>query len=192
MVSGLLDSRREEKAIALLGFSNLTSKCCPAFASILSTGESYLRELDLGFNNITDAAVKMLVKGMTSQNCRLEKLWLHCCGLTPQGCQYRALKIGVTLRELDLSGNDLGDSGLKHLANGLECLECHLEGLKLINRGLGAKSVAYLTGARKSNPKYFNELLLIGNKLSDADTRQLVQVTKNKKYALVTRDVSED
>ncbi|KAK7930713.1 hypothetical protein WMY93_007108 [Mugilogobius chulae] len=39
---------------ASLRFSNLSDACCPALASVLSTKESFLSELDLGFNSITD------------------------------------------------------------------------------------------------------------------------------------------
>lgn len=113
-------------------FSNLTDKCCPALAAVLSTRESYLRELDLGYNSISDNGVKKLVEGLTDQNCRLKMLRLQGCGVTSQACQYlaTALRQSLKLRELDLSGNEIGDDGLKHLSNGLRAPECQLEALK--------------------------------------------------------------
>uniref|UniRef100_UPI0009B47DF7 protein NLRC3-like n=1 Tax=Monopterus albus TaxID=43700 RepID=UPI0009B47DF7 len=75
---------------AMLRFSNLTDKCCPALAAVLSTKESYLRKLDLGYNSISDNGVRTLVEGLTDKNCRLKALSLQGCGVTSQACRHLA------------------------------------------------------------------------------------------------------
>lgn len=115
-----------------LRFSNLTDKCCPALAAVLSTRESYLRELDLGFNSISDNGVSTLVEALSDQNCRLKTIRLQGCGLTSDACQYMATALTQSqkLQELDLSMNEIGDDGMRHLADGLRSPECQLETLK--------------------------------------------------------------
>lgn len=117
-----------------LRFSNLTDKCCPALAAVLSTRESYLRELDLGYNSISDSGVKKLVEGLNDKDCRLKTLRLHACELTSFACKHlaTALKESPKLRELDLSCNKIGDVGMRHLACGLESPECRLEALRYV------------------------------------------------------------
>jgi len=101
-------------------------------ASVLSTGESCLRELDLGYNSISDDGVRKLVKGLNDENCRLKVLRLQGCGVTSQACKYlaTALKRSQKLRELDVGCNEIGDEGLRHLSSGLRDPNCQLETLK--------------------------------------------------------------
>ena len=115
-----------------LRFSNLTDKCCPALAAVLSTKQSYVRELDLGFNSISDKGVSKLVEALCDQNCRLKTIRLQGCGLTLDACQYVAtgLTQSMKLQELDLSMNEIGDDGMRHLADGLGSPECQLKTLK--------------------------------------------------------------
>ncbi|KAK7930715.1 hypothetical protein WMY93_007110 [Mugilogobius chulae] len=118
---------------AMLQFSNLSDACCPALASVLSTKDCFMNELDLGFNSITDRGVESLVLGLSDQHCNLKSLCLQSCELTSSACEHlaTALKHCTKLKELDLSCNNIGDVGLKHLAGGLESPTCQLETLKL-------------------------------------------------------------
>ncbi|KAL0175354.1 hypothetical protein M9458_031322, partial [Cirrhinus mrigala] len=55
---------------------------------------------------------------------------LSDCGVTDEGCAALALVLKTYpshLRELDLTGNTLGDSGVMHLSSGLENPHCKLE-----------------------------------------------------------------
>ncbi|KAF3851863.1 hypothetical protein F7725_005218, partial [Dissostichus mawsoni] len=124
---GIRDSFEMPAAI-----SNLTDKCCPALASILSTKESYLRELDLGFNSIRDEGVRELVEGLSDENCRLKTIRLQGCGLTGHSCEDLALVLRRSwkLRELDLSMNEIGDDGtitVQHEEKGCSCLASALQ-----------------------------------------------------------------
>ncbi len=55
------------------------------------------------------------------------------CGITSDGCASLALVLRSNpsyLRGLNLSGNKLGDSGMKKLTKGLEDPHCNLEILR--------------------------------------------------------------
>uniref|UniRef100_A0A8C9YW52 Uncharacterized protein n=1 Tax=Sander lucioperca TaxID=283035 RepID=A0A8C9YW52_SANLU len=89
-------------------------------------------QLDLGYNSISDDGVRKLVEGLSDQNCRLKTIRLQGCGVTWLACEYLspALRQSLKLQELDLSMNEIGDDGLRHLANGLRSPKCQLETLK--------------------------------------------------------------
>ncbi|XP_051777898.1 NACHT, LRR and PYD domains-containing protein 3-like isoform X9 [Erpetoichthys calabaricus] len=52
----------------------LTSRCCSALSSALSSPHSRLTELNLRDNNMEDSGVDQLCEGLRSENCKLEKL----------------------------------------------------------------------------------------------------------------------
>ncbi|KAL1251832.1 hypothetical protein QQF64_019628, partial [Cirrhinus molitorella] len=51
------------------------------------------------------------------------------CGLTDKSCSALAPVLGsdTSLKELNMSNNNLRDSGVKLLCSGLENMKCHLE-----------------------------------------------------------------
>ncbi|XP_076583591.1 NACHT, LRR and PYD domains-containing protein 3-like [Chaetodon auriga] len=175
---------------AMLRFSNLTDKCCPALAAVLTTRESYLRELDLGYNSISDDGVRILVEGLSHQNCRLKTLRLQGCGVTEHACKHLATALGqsLKLRELDLSRNEIGNEGLRHLASGLRSLECQLETLKLSQCDIEQKGCRYLASALEKNSSHLKVLDLSINILGDKGANELFkkfdisQLTKLEMY----------
>lgn len=115
-----------------LRLSNLKDLCCPTLVAAMTYKESYLRVLDLGYNSITDAGVKNLVEGMTDKKCCLKVVRLQCCELTFRACAYLATALSKSrrLKGLDISSNNIGDEGLRLLAEGLASPECLLEELR--------------------------------------------------------------
>uniref|UniRef100_A0A4W6F1C7 Uncharacterized protein n=1 Tax=Lates calcarifer TaxID=8187 RepID=A0A4W6F1C7_LATCA len=138
---------REESTLqTLLSKCSVTHERCVCLASVLKSGSSHLRELDLSRNKLKDLGVRKLCFGLNSTNCRLETLGLvHChlslidgllrgCGLSEISCSslVSALKSNPShLRELDLSRNDLKDSDLKPLLDLVEDPDYRLQTVRL-------------------------------------------------------------
>ncbi|KAL1249564.1 hypothetical protein QQF64_020569 [Cirrhinus molitorella] len=102
---------------------------------------------------------------------------LSSCKLTKKSCSALASVLESSpnvLRELDLSFNDLGDSGVKALCSGLRSPHCKLQTLKLEFCGFRRDSCLALVAALKSNPSHLKELDLSNNSIgNDAATRIL-------------------
>uniref|UniRef100_A0A3P8TQ13 B30.2/SPRY domain-containing protein n=1 Tax=Amphiprion percula TaxID=161767 RepID=A0A3P8TQ13_AMPPE len=108
-----------------LGLSscNLSERSCEVLSSVLSSQSSSLRDLDLSNNDLQDSGVKLLSVGLKSPHCELESLSLSGCLVTEEGCSslVSALSFNPShLRELDLSYNHPGDSGVKLLSAAVE------------------------------------------------------------------------
>lgn len=169
-LSAILKSKK-----AMLGFCNLTEECCPALAAVLSTKDSYLRELDLGCNSIRDNGVKKLTKGLIDKDCKLQTLRLQCCGLTSHACVDLAsvLSQSPKLRELDLNGNEIGDNGLLHLAKGIQSPGCRLDILKLSHCGIKEKGCCSLASALEKSSHPLKVLDLSINTIGDKAANEL-------------------
>ncbi|XP_048854376.1 NACHT, LRR and PYD domains-containing protein 12-like isoform X2 [Brienomyrus brachyistius] len=121
-----------------VGRCELTKKCCEALASALRSNSSPLRELDLSDNDLQDSGVKLLSAGLGDLHCKLEILRLSGCRVTEEGCSSLASALASNpshLRELDLSYNHPGDSGVKLLSAVLEDPSRKLEKLNVDHGG---------------------------------------------------------
>uniref|UniRef100_A0A671NSP6 SPRY-associated domain-containing protein n=1 Tax=Sinocyclocheilus anshuiensis TaxID=1608454 RepID=A0A671NSP6_9TELE len=117
----------EQHSCVPLQFCNLTSQSCESLSSALQSSNCVLRELDLSNNDLQDSGVKLL-DGLKS--CKLEILRLSGCMVTEEGCGYLSAALSSNpsnLRELDLSYNHPGDSGVKLLSEKLKEPNCSLE-----------------------------------------------------------------
>uniref|UniRef100_A0AAQ4P9J0 NACHT domain-containing protein n=1 Tax=Gasterosteus aculeatus aculeatus TaxID=481459 RepID=A0AAQ4P9J0_GASAC len=113
----------------------ITEEGCSSLASALCSNPSHLRELDLSNNDLQDSGVKLLCVGLESPHCDLETLRLSGCLITEEGCSSLASALSSNpshLRELDLSYNHPGDSGVKLLSAGLEDPQWRLETLRYV------------------------------------------------------------
>uniref|UniRef100_A0A8C1QRW0 Uncharacterized protein n=1 Tax=Cyprinus carpio TaxID=7962 RepID=A0A8C1QRW0_CYPCA len=124
-----------ELKILKLNNCALTEESFSALASVLSSDSSRLKDLDLSNNNLRDSGV-MLVSDGLKENCKLEKLRLSDCSITEEekSCSALAtvLKSNSSLKELDMSDNNLQDSGVKKLLDGLENTNYTLENLRRV------------------------------------------------------------
>ncbi|KAL1250697.1 hypothetical protein QQF64_018493, partial [Cirrhinus molitorella] len=147
---------------------------CAALISALRSNPSHLRELDLSRNKPGDSGVNLLCALLEDPHCKLEKLWLIDCSIEEEGCAalISALRSNPShLRELDLSRNKPGDSGVNQLCALLEDPHCKLETLRLQNCSIGEEGCAALISALRSNPSHLRELDLSWNKPGDSGVK---------------------
>uniref|UniRef100_A0A8C2G1S8 Uncharacterized protein n=1 Tax=Cyprinus carpio TaxID=7962 RepID=A0A8C2G1S8_CYPCA len=172
---------------ALLNDCGLTDKSCPALATVLGS-DTGLKELNMNNNNLQDLGVKLLCTGFKDINCKLEILRLRDCGLTEESCSALAtvLRSNSSLKELDMSNNNLQDSGMKKLQKGLENTKCTLEKLRLSDCSITEEGYKALSSALRSNPSHLIELDLTGNDPGPSGVKQLSDLLQDPNCQLKT------
>ncbi|XP_048064255.1 NACHT, LRR and PYD domains-containing protein 3-like isoform X1 [Megalobrama amblycephala] len=176
LLSDALKSPNCQLQILRLALCNLTVYCCESLSSALQSSNCVLRELDLSNIDLQDSGVKLLSDALQSPNCQLQILRLSGCMVTEEGCGFVSSALSSNpshLRELDLSFNHPGDSGVKLLLDKLKDLNCSLQILNVDHRG----EIRTTAGLRK----YACDLTLDPN---TANTR-LILSEENRKVECV-------
>ncbi|XP_062390615.1 ribonuclease inhibitor-like [Sardina pilchardus] len=136
-----------------------------------------LTELDLSHNDLKDSGVQLLVARLRSPHCKLQTLRLADCKLTEESCKAvaSAMETLVSLTELDLSNNDLKDSGVQPLSAGLSSPQCKLQTLRLSGCLITHEGCSLFNSALKSNPSFLKQLDLSYNHPGDSGVRELTE-----------------
>ncbi|XP_041656494.1 NLR family CARD domain-containing protein 3-like isoform X1 [Cheilinus undulatus] len=152
---------------ALLSGCNLSLRSFAALSSVLTS--SGLRELDLSNNNLQDSGVEQLCGGLMDPLSSLKSLRLSGCNLSERSCGALSSVLSSSrLKELDLSNNDLQDSGVEQLCGGLKDPLSTLESLRLSVCNLSERSCRALSSALSSQSSSLRELDLSNNNLQDS------------------------
>ncbi|XP_064176210.1 NACHT, LRR and PYD domains-containing protein 12-like isoform X5 [Anguilla rostrata] len=144
---------------------------CSALAFVLMMSEEVL-EFDLKTYNTSAAGHQRLLPVI--RNCRQAKL--NSCDLTEKSCDIVASALQSSnspLRDLDLSYNNLGDSGVELLCAGLRSPICKLQRLGLNNCELTQKCCDIVASALQSSDSPLRDLDLSYNNLRDSGVKLL-------------------
>ncbi|XP_026016121.1 NLR family CARD domain-containing protein 3-like [Astatotilapia calliptera] len=169
-----------------------TDKLSPAQWSamvfILLSSEKDLDVFDLKKYSVSEEAFLRLLPVVKTSN----KALLSGCNLSKKSCEALSSILNSqssSLKELDLSNNDLQDSrdlGLKLLSDGLESPYCKLETLSLSGCLITVDGCASLESALSSSHSYLRKLDLSYNHPGDLGMKLLVPEQKNPSWKLET------
>ncbi|KAM4612077.1 NLR family CARD domain-containing protein 3-like [Polymixia lowei] len=151
--------------------TELTPVHCSALAYMLQVSENDLDVFDLKSYNTSEAGRMRLIPAVKCS----KKALLADCRLTADWVKHLALALQFPhspLRELDLSNNDLKDSGVMLLCAGLESPHCRLKTLRLSGCMVTEEGCVLLASALSYNPSHLRELDLSYNHLGDSGEKQ--------------------
>ncbi|XP_064157056.1 NACHT, LRR and PYD domains-containing protein 12-like isoform X29 [Anguilla rostrata] len=146
---------------------------CSALAFVLLMSEEVLDEFDLKTYNTAAAGHQVRLVPVV-RNCR--KAILNNCDLRALSCDIVASALqssNSTLRDLDLSYNNLRDSGVKLLCAGLMSPNCKLQTLGLNSCNLTEKSCEIVASALQTSNSTLRDLDLSYNYLGDSGVKLL-------------------
>ncbi|XP_072891936.1 ribonuclease inhibitor-like [Hemitrygon akajei] len=162
----------------------LTDSGAEDIASTVNANAS-LTELDLSGNKLGDSGVKLVSVALRNPECKIQKLELESVGLTDSGAEdlVSTLRTNPSLTELDLSGNKLGDPGVKLVSVALRNPECKIRKVRLFNVGLTDSGAEDLVSALSTNPS-LTELNLGGNELGDSGVKLVSAALRNLEFKI--------
>ncbi|XP_066532306.1 NLR family CARD domain-containing protein 3-like isoform X3 [Hoplias malabaricus] len=154
-----------------------------AVAFVLLNSEEELDEFDLRKYNPSEEGFLRLLPVIKASR----KAVLTGCNLTKDSCETLGstlLSVNSSLKELDLSNNDMQDSGVELLSAGLKSSLCKLEALRLSGCLITVRGCSSLASALKSNPSHLRELDLSYNHPEESGVKLLSDLLQDPHWAL--------
>ncbi|KAI2650582.1 NLR family CARD domain-containing protein 3 [Labeo rohita] len=167
-----------------LSFTDLSPAQWSALAFVLLTSEEELEEFELQkFKKSDECLIRLSAVIKTSKRALLSN-----CSITEGG--YKALASALRsnpshLIELDLTGNDPGQSGVKELNDLLQDPNCQLKTLRFLSPAAD-EACQYVTGIMGKNPLLLRELNLSEHELGDTRVNQIAALLQDKHCQLNT------
>ncbi|XP_055016964.1 NLR family CARD domain-containing protein 3-like isoform X2 [Boleophthalmus pectinirostris] len=156
----LLEEIQENTREGLLSDRHMFPAQWSALSFVLLSSDSDLEEFDLRKYQGSETALLGLLPVVRAST----KALLCGCGLSPHSCAPLASVLSSSsLTHLDLSHNDLQDSGVELLCSGLKSAPCRLETLRLSGCLVSERGGAALASALSSAPSHLRELDLSYN-----------------------------
>ncbi|XP_073804318.1 NLR family CARD domain-containing protein 3-like isoform X3 [Danio rerio] len=156
-----------------------------ALVFVLLTSEEELEEFELQkFQRSDECLIRLSAIIKTSKRALLQG-----CYLTVPSCESLSSVLqssNCVLRGLDLSNNDLQDSGVNLLSDGLKSQHCKLETLRLVMCNLTVESCESLSSVLQSSNFVLRELDLSNNDLQDSGVKLLSDGLKTVNCKLET------
>uniref|UniRef100_I3KSP2 B30.2/SPRY domain-containing protein n=1 Tax=Oreochromis niloticus TaxID=8128 RepID=I3KSP2_ORENI len=159
-----------------------------ALVFILLSSEKDLDVFDLKKYSASEEALLRLLPVVKASN----KALLTYCNLSKRSCEALSAVLTLqscSLRELDLSNNDLQDSGVKLLSALVESPHCKLETLSLSGCLITEEGCTSLASALTLNPSYLRELDLSYNHPGDSGIKLLSAGLNDPRWRLDTLKV---
>ncbi|XP_075933373.1 NLR family CARD domain-containing protein 3-like, partial [Anarhichas minor] len=181
----LVEEIQQSLSSGLLSTDELSPAQWSALVFILLSSEKDLDVFDLKKYSASEEALLRLLAVVKASN----KALLSDCNLSERSCEALSSVLSSqcsSLRELDLSNNDLQDSGVKLLFPGLESPHCELETLRLSGCLITEEGCASLASALSSNPSHLRELDLRYNHPGDSGVKLLSAGLEDPHWRLET------
>ncbi|XP_036418166.1 NLR family CARD domain-containing protein 3-like [Colossoma macropomum] len=145
---------------------------CSAVAYMILNSEEVLDELDVKKYTSSEEGYRRLIPAVTV--CR--KALLAGCNLTRDSFETVCSALqsaNCPLKDLNLSSNDLQDTGVELLSAGLRSSHCKLEKLRLASCKLGGEACEILSSFLQSANSSLKDLDLSSNDLQDSGVKLL-------------------
>ncbi|XP_039473485.1 NLR family CARD domain-containing protein 3-like isoform X2 [Oreochromis aureus] len=181
----LVDEIQQSLSSGRLSTEKLSPAQWSALVFILLSSEEDLDVFDLKKYSASEEALLRLLPVIKASN----KALLSGCNLSERSCEALTSVLSCrsfSLTELDMSNNDLQDSGVKLLSVGLESLHCTLETLSLSGCLITERGCIPLASALSANPSHLKELDLSYNHPGDSGMKLLLSGLKDPCWKLET------
>ncbi|XP_028428213.1 NLR family CARD domain-containing protein 3 [Perca flavescens] len=181
----LVEEIQQSLSSGSLSTDDLSPAEWSALVFILLSSEEDLDVFDLKKYSGSEEALLRLLPVVKASN----KALLSDCNLSERSCEALSSVLSSqssSLRELDLSNNELQDSGVKLISVGLKSPHCRLETLRLSGCNLSERSCEALSSVFSSKSSSLRELDLSNNNLQDSGGKLICVGLKSQHCTLET------